>query len=69
VGSADWLVTSVFGLVAVVQLLSHVQLFATSWTAAPGFFSHAACIIGTIHTRILQDPIVTFYPPGLIIFK
>ena len=37
VGSADWLVTSVFGLVAVVQLLSHVQLFATSWTAAPGF--------------------------------
>ena len=37
VESADCLVTSVFGLVAVVQLLNHVQLFATSWTAAPGF--------------------------------
>ena len=35
VGSADWLVTSVFGLVAVVQLLSHVQLFANLWTGAP----------------------------------
>ena len=51
VGSADWLVTSVFGLVAVVQLLSHVQLFATLWTGAPGFLLFYYLLPGKSHGR------------------
>ena len=42
-------------LVAVVQLLRHVWLFATPWTNLPGFSDHGFC-----HAKILESVAISF---------